>query len=37
MESESPLPRLQESATCPCHEPDQSSPCPCFAFPEDPF
>jgi hypothetical protein len=27
MDTGSWLPRLQEPATCPCHEPDQSSPC----------
>ena len=31
------LPRLQEPATCPYSEPDQSSPYPHIPFPEDPF
>jgi hypothetical protein len=28
MEPEASLPHLQETATCPCPEPAQSSPCP---------
>ena len=35
MESECSLPHLQEAATCPYSEPDQSSPCPSIRFPED--
>ena len=36
MEPEGSLPRLQESATCPCPEPAQSSPCPSIPLPECP-
>jgi len=34
MEPEGLLQRLQEPATCPSHEPDQSSPCPPIPFPK---
>ena len=36
MEPEGPLTRSQVPATCPYHEPDQSSPCPHIPFPEHP-
>ena len=32
MELEGSLPRLQVPVTCPCPEPDQSSPCPSSNF-----
>jgi len=36
MEPEGSLPHLQEPATCPCPEPDQSNPCPpSIPIPED--
>ena len=36
MEPEGSLPRLQLPANCPYSEPDQTSPCPLIAHPEDP-
>ena len=36
METEGPLPCLQLPATCPCTEPEQSSPCSPIPLPEDP-
>ena len=36
MEPEGSLPHLQVWTTCPYPEPDQSSPCPPIALPEDP-
>jgi hypothetical protein len=36
MEPKGSLPRLQEPATCPYSEAEQSSPCPQISLPEDP-